>query len=174
MVQCLFELKHLFNSSDDVDTALLVSAEGVRQSTIQYLLEHAGANMEVNDRGKTTWDLHVHHMVEVDGYECGQKTLLLRGVPPPALPALLSPKYARMVQEGTRLRVQLPEYLVPCSGGPSCTRIALCCWPHSVLCCRTGDHGHRGVLGHCSCRASLLDEFALSTFISFQWSLTLI
>jgi hypothetical protein len=37
--------------------------------------------------------------------------MVLRGAPPPALVALLSPEPARVVQEGARLRARLPAYL---------------------------------------------------------------
>jgi hypothetical protein len=38
--------------------------------------------------------------------------MVLRGVPLPALVALLSPEPARVVHEGTRLRARLPAFLV--------------------------------------------------------------
>jgi hypothetical protein len=39
------------------------------------------------------------------------QVLVLRGAPPPALVAVLSPEAARVVQEGARLRARLPAYL---------------------------------------------------------------
>jgi hypothetical protein len=38
------------------------------------------------------------------------RVLVLRGAPPPALVALLSPGPAHVVQEGARLRARLPTY----------------------------------------------------------------
>jgi hypothetical protein len=58
------------------------------------------------------------------------RVLVLRGAPCPSLVALLSPKSARVVQEGARLRARLPAYSSYCDG-PSWTHIALCCCPHS-------------------------------------------
>jgi hypothetical protein len=40
------------------------------------------------------------------------RVMVLRGASPPALVALLLPEHARLVQEGARLRVRLPAYLV--------------------------------------------------------------
>jgi hypothetical protein len=37
--------------------------------------------------------------------------MVLRGVPPDTLDALLSPENARVVQDGARLRARLPTYL---------------------------------------------------------------
>jgi hypothetical protein len=39
------------------------------------------------------------------------RILVVRGVPPPALVALLPPELARVVQEGARLRAWLPAFL---------------------------------------------------------------
>jgi hypothetical protein len=40
------------------------------------------------------------------------RVLVLRGAPPPALVALLSPEPACVVQEGARLQTRFPAYLV--------------------------------------------------------------
>jgi hypothetical protein len=67
------------------------------------------------------WDLLTNHFQHVkDGRGRDQsvslaalmRVLVLRGDPPPALVALLSSLPASVVQEGARLRAQLPAYLV--------------------------------------------------------------
>jgi hypothetical protein len=97
---------------------------------VQYLLEEAGAAMDdVNNQGETVWDLLIWHLEGVRdddsdyyaNYRDVQanltaltsllRVMVLRGAPPPALVALLSPEPARVVQEGARLRARLPTYL---------------------------------------------------------------
>jgi ankyrin repeat protein len=47
------------------DTALLTSALFGHYSTLQYLLEEAGANMcDINNSGRTVWDLLIVHLRE--------------------------------------------------------------------------------------------------------------
>jgi hypothetical protein len=94
---------------------------------MQYLLEKADANMDdVNNDGETVWDLLTLHLEEVaddnsddDEEESDHaaltgllRVLVLRGAPPPALVALLSPEPARVVQEGAQMRARLPAYFV--------------------------------------------------------------
>jgi hypothetical protein len=102
------------------DTALLMSARNGRYTTMQYLLEEAGANFEdVNTHEETVWDLLTGYLEEVEAEEEDDlaaltgllRVLVLRGAPPPALVALLSPEPARMVQERARLQARLPAYL---------------------------------------------------------------
>jgi hypothetical protein len=103
--------------------ALLLSADSGQYSTMQFLLEHASANIEgaTND-GRTFWDLMFIQVEEYSEYE--EKTaaliallrvLVLRGALPPALVALLllepTSATARVLQEGARLRARLPAYL---------------------------------------------------------------
>jgi hypothetical protein len=91
---------------------------------MQYLLEEAGANMEDtrdDDTVLSVWDLLIEHLenakernqVEADSLALTSllRVMVLRGAPPPALVALLSPAPARVVQEGARLRARLPAYL---------------------------------------------------------------
>jgi hypothetical protein len=91
------------------------------------LLEEAGANMcDINNSGRTVWDLLIVHLlertaddnddVEVEANPVALisllRVLVLRGSPPHALVVLLLPKPARVVQEGARLRVRLPAYIM--------------------------------------------------------------
>jgi hypothetical protein len=102
------------------ETTFLASAHKGRYSTMQYLLEHAGANMEdVDNRGDTAWGLLNHHL-QMQTDDEGDlaalisllRVLVLRGDPPRALVALLSPEPASVVQEGARLQARLPAYLM--------------------------------------------------------------
>jgi hypothetical protein len=122
MVRCLVQLGAEVGATNaNGDTALLGSAGSGRYATTRYLLEQAGANMEdVNNDGATVWDLLMGHLEkpnrrsEVEDTESLTallRVMVLRGVPPPALVALLSPEPARVVQEGARLRARLPAYL---------------------------------------------------------------
>jgi hypothetical protein len=92
---------------------------------MQYLLEEGGANLDdVNKLSETVWDALIVHFEGIandddreDEHDLAALTgllrvLLLRGAPPPALVALLSPKPARVVQEGARLRARLSVYIV--------------------------------------------------------------
>jgi hypothetical protein len=123
VVQCLVELSAEIGAIDIFgDTAFLVSALNGRFKIVQYLLDEAGANMDdVNSDGENIWDMLMRHFEELedDGEEDPDpmartgllRVLVLRGAPPPALVALLSPESARVVQEGARLRARLPAYL---------------------------------------------------------------
>jgi hypothetical protein len=120
VVRCLVELRARIEAVDCVgNTALLESAFNGRFSTMQYLLEEAGANMDdVNNDGASVWDLLLENFeadVEDEGDHAALTDLLrvmvLRDAPLPALVALLSPEPARVVQEGARLRMRLPPYL---------------------------------------------------------------
>jgi ankyrin repeat protein len=124
VVRCLVELGAEVDAvSADGDTALLLSALSGQYSTMQYLLEEAGANMnDVNNRGDSIWDILIKLMKEPAIVFQEEKDLqaltdLLRVMvliddPPPALVVLLSLEQARVVQEGARLRARLPAYLV--------------------------------------------------------------
>jgi hypothetical protein len=124
VVQCLVELGAEVGAVDIYgDTVLLESALNGHFRIMQYLLEEGGANMDdVNNICETIWDLLIVHFEEgerwdkmkVDalGFYGLLRVLVLRGPPPPALVALLSPEPARVVQEGARLRARLPAYLV--------------------------------------------------------------
>jgi hypothetical protein len=125
VVRCLVELGAEVGAVDpDGNTALLESARNARYTTMQYLVEEGGANMDdVNNNGETVWDLLLVHLEALQQQYDEEETdpdrltgllrvLVLRGGPPPALVALLSPEPARVVQEGARLRARLPAYLV--------------------------------------------------------------
>jgi hypothetical protein len=123
VVRCLIELgAEVEAANSDSDTALLESAVGGRFTTMQYLLEEAGANIEdVDNGGGTVWDMLTLHLedvpedrdVETDLAALASllQVMLLRGDPPLAVVALLSPEDTDIVQEGARLRAQLPAYL---------------------------------------------------------------
>jgi hypothetical protein len=125
VMQCLVELGAEVGAiNDDGDTALLVCACNDRFRMMQYLLEEAGANMDdVNNEGQTVWNLLTNRLERLAWDKKGRvkidlptvtsllRVLVLRGAPPPALVALLSPEPARVVQEGARLRARLPAYL---------------------------------------------------------------
>jgi hypothetical protein len=124
VVQCLIGLGAEVGAvKNNGDTASLVSARFGRLTTTQYLLEDAGANIDdVNKVGDTVWDLLREHLTEVEYFDeevrdpgpliSLLRVMVLRGAPPPALVALLSPEPARVVQEGAQLRARLPAYLV--------------------------------------------------------------
>jgi hypothetical protein len=122
MVRCLVQLGAEIEAVDfDGNTALILSARGGHYATMHYLLEEANADMDdVNTHGETAWDLLVERLEDSADDDHGEdehalavlRVLVLRGAPPPALVALLSPEPARVVQEGARLRARLPAYLV--------------------------------------------------------------
>jgi ankyrin repeat protein len=120
VVQCLVELGASVNLADSSNfTALHASAELGRYSTMEFLLEHAGANLDaVTIDGATLWDLlggylrrHVH-LGAIESLTSLLRVMVLRGVPPDTLATLLSPENARVVYDGARLRAQLPAFLV--------------------------------------------------------------
>jgi hypothetical protein len=125
LVRLLVELGAEVGAEDEYGyTALNISARDGHYPTTQYLVEDAGANMEdVNKDGNNAWaylivDLELDADDNDDEVEEDHaaltallRVLVLRGAPPPALVALLSPEPARVVQEGTRLRARLPAYL---------------------------------------------------------------
>jgi hypothetical protein len=122
VVRCLIELGARIGTVNRFGyTALLRSARHGQHAVMQYLLEEAGANIqEVTNDGETIWDLLREHLknakkgrAEADLVALTGllRVLVLRGAPPPALVALLSPEPARVVQEGARLRARLPAYL---------------------------------------------------------------
>jgi hypothetical protein len=122
VVLCLVQLGAEVGAVDKFcDTALHVSATS---GTMQYLLEEAGASMDdANNRGQIVWAMLIERLTAYDdddedveeteptGLTGLLRVLMLRGPPPPALMALLSPEPARVVQEGARLRARLPAYL---------------------------------------------------------------
>jgi hypothetical protein len=114
-VRCLIELGAKVGAMDaHGDTALLASALNGHYVIMQYLLEEAGANMDdVNNFGNDVWVLLILYSEDRDPVALTGllRVLVLRGAPPPALVALLSPEPARVVQEGARLRARLPAYL---------------------------------------------------------------
>lgn len=128
MVRCLLEGGARIGQTDhDGDTALLMSAMLPQYSTMQYLLEHTGANIEdVNNRGDTVWDVLAHHLTRTDDdeYRDGKddvtlaallsllRVVSLRGALLSAVVAHLSPEPRRVVQEGARLWERLPAYLM--------------------------------------------------------------
>jgi hypothetical protein len=132
VVRCLIELGAKVGAVDSFgDTSLLEGTEGGRYATVHFLLEEAGANMDdVNNNGKSVWNLLIAHLQDVLGddfdadaddrnVETGLmaltgllRVMVLRCAPPLVLVALLSPGPARVVQEGARLRARLPAYLV--------------------------------------------------------------
>jgi hypothetical protein len=127
VVRCLVEKGARIGAVNFLgNTALLESALHGRYTTVQYLLEEADANMDdVNNDGVNVWDMLVQNLEDAandDGEEGVEddlqpltgllRVMVLRGAPPPALVALLSPEPARVVQEGARLRARLPVYLV--------------------------------------------------------------
>jgi hypothetical protein len=109
----------------DGDTALLVGARNGHYATVRYLLEEAGASIDdVTNDVVTVWDFltdHLENAADTDEEEGDEedpaaltgllRVMVLRGAPPPALVALLSPEPTRVVQEGARLRAWLPAYL---------------------------------------------------------------
>jgi hypothetical protein len=125
VVRFLFEAGAGVGAVGDLrDTAVLASAANGRFETMQYLLEEGGAMDHVSDDGGTVWDMLIRHFRAIplgDDDEAGTdvaaltsllRVMVLRGAPPPALAALLSPEPARVVQECARLRARLPAYLV--------------------------------------------------------------
>jgi ankyrin repeat protein len=141
MVRCLLELSaspEVANS--DGETALLTSARFGTYSTMQFLLEHVGANFEsVTSAGYTVWQLVIYRMLPIreqlrlpnllianmyDARGNGPseltallRVMVLRAAPPPARGlmgealALLSPENARVLKEGALLRTRLPVYM---------------------------------------------------------------
>jgi hypothetical protein len=123
VVRCLVELGADVGAVDcNGNTALLESARNGRYTTMQYLVEEGGANMDdVNNQGETVWDLLTEPLTaaavgRVEAYPLALpgllRVLVMRSAPSPTLVALLSPEPARVVQEGARLRARLPAYLV--------------------------------------------------------------
>jgi hypothetical protein len=109
----------LGDADRNVDTVLLKSAREGHYSTMQYLLEDADANIGAIRRGDTVWDFMTYHVQRGNRMKSDpaalialMRVIVLRGAPPPALVALFLPEIACVVQEGARLRAQLPAYLV--------------------------------------------------------------
>jgi hypothetical protein len=126
VVRCLIEFGAEVGAMDtDGTTSLLESARDGQYGTVQYLLEIAVANIDyANNFGNNVWEMMRRHLdlseyaVDDRGEEDDPvaltallRVMVLRGAPPPALVALLSPEPARVVQEGARLRARLPAYL---------------------------------------------------------------
>jgi hypothetical protein len=118
-----------------VYTALLESALDGQLRTMQYLLEDAGANMDdVSNKGETVWDLLTEPSTAVAEGRAETNTstltgllrvLVLRGAPPPALVALLSPSPRAWCRRGHGCG--RGSRRTSCGGGPSWTRTARCC-----------------------------------------------
>jgi hypothetical protein len=68
------------------------------------LIEDEREQDDDDDEGK-----HVDH--DATAVTALLRVMVLRGAPPAELTARLSPEHARVVQEGARLRAQLPAYL---------------------------------------------------------------
>jgi hypothetical protein len=138
MVRCLLELGASIEiANTEGETALLMSARSSGpSSTMQFLLEHAGANFEsVTNAGYTVWQLVFYRMLPYErkpnysiGYMWGARrrspgeftallrVMVLRGAPPSSHVmreglALLSPENARVLKEGALLRTRLPVYM---------------------------------------------------------------
>jgi hypothetical protein len=131
VVRCLVELGAEIGTVDsDGCTALLNSAIVGQYSTMQYLLEEADAKIEdVNDDGDSAWSLLIRHIERGsdEKYDLVARTVLLRvmvlrGAPPPALVALLSPEDTYIVQERALLQARLPAYLAHRRAAPTWTR----------------------------------------------------
>jgi hypothetical protein len=108
VVHCLVELGAEVEAADSEGyTALLISALGDQYSTMQYLLEEAGANVDhITEAGDTAWSLLIEHSKDDhdEEYDLVARTGLL-------LVALLSTRDTDMVEEGARLWARLPAYL---------------------------------------------------------------
>jgi hypothetical protein len=107
------------------DSVLIASARHGRLESVQYLLEHGGANLtETDNAAEMVWDLLTVHMRRALGDDelvapqenpeamtALLRVMVLRGSPPPALVALLLPAERLLVDKGAWLRAQLPAYL---------------------------------------------------------------
>jgi ankyrin repeat protein len=107
-------------------TALICAAICGKLETVQYLLEHEGADIEDTlDEGTKIWAFlarcvvrgqRIHEYDEPYVYDATAVTslirvIVLRGVPPVALAARLSPEHMQVAEDGARLRAWLPAYL---------------------------------------------------------------
>jgi hypothetical protein len=130
IVRCLVEFGASIEAVDrHGDTALLASARNGHYSTMQFLLEHAGANFDTVSRaGFSIWFVLCDCLLHDVTYFANEnnpaaltpllRVMVLRGDPPRKKKVvrkgllLLSPENVRVVQEGARLRARLPAYLV--------------------------------------------------------------
>jgi hypothetical protein len=112
------------------ETALLIAATSNQFApqvceTVQWLLEHGGANiMDTTTDGQTVWDALEDLMIDSDRnreidseYDFAAVTpllrvMLLRDAPPGQLVIELSIEHKRIVVEWARLRAELPAYLL--------------------------------------------------------------
>jgi hypothetical protein len=112
------------------ETALLTAAASTAFApevceTVQWLLEHGGANiMDTTTDGQTVWDVLEDLMIDsVGNREIGSehdsaavtallRVMLLCDAPPAELVIQLSVVHKLVVEEGARLRAELPAYLL--------------------------------------------------------------
>jgi hypothetical protein len=102
------------------ESAILRSAASGNIAAMQFLLEHAGANIsdEISSgrtSGTTVWDL-MHDIKYRRSDQFDKLTNLLRVIvlrydPPTSLVAILRPEQLQIVHDRARLRARLPAYL---------------------------------------------------------------
>jgi hypothetical protein len=93
---------------------LLFAALSGRIATMRWLLEHGGADIaDATNEGLTVWKLLTQWFSKADPTPMAAllRIMVLRSAPPVELAADLSPHYARVCEEGARLRAALPAYL---------------------------------------------------------------
>jgi hypothetical protein len=109
---------------------LLTAADCAELTTVQYLLEHGGADIgDTRKDGTTIWNFlkelliadGIHGLVDGDDdkphvYDAAAVTsllrvMVLRDAPPAHITALLSPEHVQVIEDGARLRARLPAYL---------------------------------------------------------------
>jgi hypothetical protein len=127
-------------TDDGGNTTLLLSADDICQPMdVQWLLEFGGAKItDINNEGDSVWTVEKEDSLQVmlmDAYakdDDGEyvstdgeyfptgftvaltamlRVMVLHGGPPESLAAELAPPFQRIVQNGTRLRARLPDYL---------------------------------------------------------------
>jgi hypothetical protein len=117
------------------NSALILGALFESFSVVQYLIGIGVASIdEVNNDGESVWDVLEEYLEEHDtngeddddskssfgsfsfnGFEeftAMLRTMVLHSDPPHEIIDILSPEDSRLVSEGTRLRAELPAYLV--------------------------------------------------------------
>jgi hypothetical protein len=112
MVRFVIELDtNICGVDNNGDTTLLAGACCGRYSTMQFMLEEAGANMETSIPSARMYGRSLLSTLK-SSRNTMRRVMELRGTPLDALVALLSPEPARVVREGARLWARLPVYLV--------------------------------------------------------------